>query len=294
MHHPNSHTKRTTAHDVRNRATKQFQAVAGLASEHRWCLTGTPIQNTLEDLGSLVSFLRVPLLDNPATFRRYIVSEGDAGSRHRYRNLRLLLNSICLRRTKEVAGLLEPIAQMRELYFTQTERRDYDNLLSRIGRRIDLGVSGHAGNPNPTIFQAMLQLRLFCNHGRVYTSSSAEDSLEDALDFLQQNDEANCVFCSTTIYSINDRSDTDGGHLVSPCTHLACRSCYNETQTSQSCPSCAAGNVEMTVQNVLSRMKTSAFEDTSSCEPGVRQSTEFPSKLLRFVDDISQHTYTKR
>lgn len=292
-----ANTKRKTAHEMRNRVTKQFQAVTGLVSEHRWCLTGTPIQNSLEDLSSLVSFLRVPLLENPATFRKYIISEDKTGTRHRFRNLRLLLSSICLRRTKQVAGLLEPIAQMRELYFTQTERQDYESLLDRIEKRIDLGVSGHAGNSrgSPAIFQAMLQLRLFCNHGRIYASSSTENNLEDALDFLQQNDEANCVFCSRPIYSINDRPDTDGGHLITPCTHLTCRLCHEDMlQKSQSCPSCAAGDKEMTVQKVLDRMRMSSFEDTSSYQQATRQLPDFPSKLLTFVEDISQQTYTKR
>lgn len=281
---------------MRNRATNQFQAVASLASKHRWCLTGTPIQNSLEDLNSLVSFLRVPLLDNPATFRKHIASEHKTLTRHRYQNLRLLLSSICLRRTKQVAGLPEPITQTHELYFTPTERNDYENLLEQIGKRIDLGVSGHDAHSSPIIFQAMLQLRLFCNHGRIYTSSSAENDLEDALEFLQQNDEASCVFCSRAIYSINDRPDTDGGHLITPCTHLACRSCHKQMsqESTTTCPSCAAGDIEMTVQKVSSRMKTSTFEDTSPIQQAMRQSIEYPTKLLTFVDDISQHTCTKR
>jgi SNF2 family DNA or RNA helicase len=49
------------AHEIRNCSTKQFQAVHGLTAQHRWCLTGTPIQNSLEDLEALISFLRVPI-----------------------------------------------------------------------------------------------------------------------------------------------------------------------------------------------------------------------------------------
>lgn len=280
------------AHDVRNRATKQFLAVASLASEHRWCLTGTPIQNSLEYLSSLIGFLRVPLLVNPATFRKYIAQEDKAGSRHRFTNLRLLLDSVCLRRTRKAVGLPEPDTEMRELSFTATERQVYDEMLDRISRRMDLVVSGHAEGSTPILFQAILQLRLFCNHGRIYSTESAENDLEDVLNFLQQNDDANCVFCSGAIYSINDRPDTDGGCMISPCKHLSCRSCFNQAMPTarQKCPACGAGEKETTVENVLRQLRISGCAESSSSDI----STELPSKLLTFVNDISQHTHTKR
>ncbi|OQD67879.1 hypothetical protein PENPOL_c003G05250 [Penicillium polonicum] len=64
--------RKQSAHYIRNRATKQFQAVVNLSAQHRWCLTGTPIQNSIEDLGALVAFLRVPILDRVASFRKFI------------------------------------------------------------------------------------------------------------------------------------------------------------------------------------------------------------------------------
>lgn len=255
-------------------------------------MTGTPIQNSLEDLGSLVGFLRVPLLENPVTFRKYIIQEDKPGARRRFTNLRILLDSICLRRTRKTVGLPEPDTEVRELSFTAAERQVYNDMLGRISRRIDLGISGHFESTTPILFQAILQLRLFCNHGRMYSSSSADDDLEDVLNFLQQNDDANRVFCSSAIYSINDRPDTDGGCMISPCKHLSCRSCFNQAppNTHQPCPACAAGETENTVENVLGQVRISDFTGSSSCNIA----TEFPSKLLTFVDDISQHTHTKR
>jgi len=46
------------AHVYRNRSTKSARACFELSSRHRWALTGTPLQNSLQDLFSLLHFLR--------------------------------------------------------------------------------------------------------------------------------------------------------------------------------------------------------------------------------------------
>ena len=47
------------AHFIKNRQSKTAKACYELTARHRWVLTGTPIVNRLEDLFSLVHFLRV-------------------------------------------------------------------------------------------------------------------------------------------------------------------------------------------------------------------------------------------
>ncbi|RMJ14385.1 hypothetical protein CDV36_005904 [Fusarium kuroshium] len=182
------------AHDIRNRQTNQFKAVARLSGKHRWCLTGTPIQNSLEDLGALVSFLKVPVLEKPSTFRKFITSPTASSSKDRFRNLQTLLQTICIRRTKQLLHLPPPIPRIREVHLTPLERQEYDNLIQQARIQIQMAVSGHIKNRiNSIVLDSLLKLRLFCNNGsannvlQIAPTGLPSDS-DEALTYLQQHE----------------------------------------------------------------------------------------------------------
>ncbi|KAK8044967.1 hypothetical protein PG993_004991 [Apiospora rasikravindrae] len=265
------------AHDIRNRNTRQFEVAASLAAQYRWCLTGTPIQNSLEDLGALVAFLRLPLLENALTFQRFIVNQSKQGAKYRFKNLRTLLEYICLRRTKEIIGLTDPVQVTRELTFTAVERDQYNELLRKYEALVDMGV------------QSFLKLRLFCNNG-LPTAGMSREGLDpdETLTYLQQIDEAVCVYCDSTVFTINDIPGTDGGHMLAGCSHLACRDCYAHQQSREAnCPKCTQ-NMNQPV------LETAPIEETQAMEIGegpLRLSTptqQYPTKLIAFVGDIEQ------
>lgn len=61
------------AHIVRNRKSQSLQGVCNLRGKHRWCLTGTPIQNKEEDLYALFKFLKCrPLDEYPVSTKTYL------------------------------------------------------------------------------------------------------------------------------------------------------------------------------------------------------------------------------
>lgn len=93
------------AHTIRHQSTKQFRAIFSFHADRRWCLTGTPIQNRLEDLGSLIRFLRIAPFDSNADFRHHISEPLLTQAETSDLNLRLLLGSVCLRRTRVLLDL---------------------------------------------------------------------------------------------------------------------------------------------------------------------------------------------
>ncbi|KAJ5968430.1 hypothetical protein N7501_004678, partial [Penicillium viridicatum] len=207
------------AHYIRNRATKQFQAVVNLSAQHRWCLTGTPIQNSIEDLGALVAFLRVPILDRVAPFRKFISTPTSSGRRDRFHNLQILLHAICIRRTRDVLNLPEPTTETRKLPMSPTEKIQYKDLLDECRTKVDMAVSGRKnGKVNSAVLESLLSLRLFCNNGKAAASIPLDS--DEALSYLEQLDKNVCIYCSSTVFWLSDTPDTDGGIFLAGCRHL--------------------------------------------------------------------------
>ena len=55
---------------IKNRNTKSALAACSLDSTHRWCMSGTPMMNNVEELHSLLKFLRIRPYSNLEKFNR--------------------------------------------------------------------------------------------------------------------------------------------------------------------------------------------------------------------------------
>ncbi|KAI5456911.1 SNF2 family N-terminal domain-containing protein [Mariannaea sp. PMI_226] len=91
------------AHRIGNRATQTFRAACELQSTMRWCLTGTPIVNTLDNYAALLSFVRVAPFYEKSKFDYWLSKPVRDKTPYGLRNLRLLVGATCLRRTNQGA-----------------------------------------------------------------------------------------------------------------------------------------------------------------------------------------------
>lgn len=60
------------AHIIKDTNTGQSKAVCALSAERKWGLTGTPIQNKLDDIYSLVNFLNIEPFCSKIAWTNYI------------------------------------------------------------------------------------------------------------------------------------------------------------------------------------------------------------------------------
>lgn len=97
------------AHTIRNHTNNFHRSYLFLEAKMRCCLTGTPVQNRLEDLSALFSFLRAEPFDKRPIFRQFICQPFDLLNQSLARDrLILLYDSLVLRRSKDVLDLPEP------------------------------------------------------------------------------------------------------------------------------------------------------------------------------------------
>jgi hypothetical protein len=117
-------------------------------------------------LGALVSFLKVPFLEDPEVFRVHITNQAKSSASNRFDNLRKLLGCICIRRTKAVGYLDDPTVDLLYLELSPAEAQSYNGILRRYRARLEMAVSlRDNANASQHIFKAFHDLRLFCNNG---------------------------------------------------------------------------------------------------------------------------------
>lgn len=62
---------------IRNSSTNAAKHCCKLMANKRWCLSGTPVQNKIQDLYSLLKFLKCTPFDDPNVFNKYLVSDNE-------------------------------------------------------------------------------------------------------------------------------------------------------------------------------------------------------------------------
>ena len=90
------------AQTIKNHTTQVARACCTLRAKRRWCLSGTPIQNTIDDLYSYFRFLRYNPYAVYKSFYYTIKVPISKSSLHGYKKLQAVLKAIMLRRTKGI------------------------------------------------------------------------------------------------------------------------------------------------------------------------------------------------
>lgn len=225
------------AHMIRRRETILFQAVSQLSARSRWCLTGTPIQNRLEDLGSLLSFLQVDQLQNKAVFKKYLIGKLGEDFDKGTQDFAHLMDCICLRRTRELLGMPEPVESTNWITLSPSEREQYDRTVQETAEIIRQKTWERTGKGNHFgLFQAQLQLRLICNHGtyQVPLKLSRRDRRTEREAMLQAiglGADTICSGCGAPFSAFEALSST-------LCKHKFCAECMEDNNAP--CPLCHA------------------------------------------------------
>ncbi|KAF8513714.1 SNF2 family N-terminal domain-containing protein [Hysterangium stoloniferum] len=172
------------AHTIKNHKTKQAKAACDLSAKYRWVLTGTPIQNGVEDLFSLIKFLGVRPLNDWAHFNEHIVKPVKAGRTSRpMKRLHVVMKAIMLRRLKDAMHEGAPLVtlpprtlEIVECDFDDDERAFYDALEAKTSLTMSKFVAQNQVMKNYTaVLVLLLRLRQACNHPSLVSKDFGKD-----------------------------------------------------------------------------------------------------------------------
>lgn len=162
-----------SAHWIRNSSSKQFRAVSSLSASRRWCLTGTPIQNRLEELASLAAFLQLSPFASKAEFQKNILTPLCEGGPDFSKPFRTWIQAYCLRRTEKHLNLPPSSEHTLRLNPSAEEQSLFQDIRDQTRREIDDRISrANCTRKHNILFTALLRMRMLCNRGTLAVCTS--------------------------------------------------------------------------------------------------------------------------
>jgi hypothetical protein len=154
------------AQNIKNPAAKQTQAVRALQAPRRIALTGTPVENRLGELWSIMEFLNQGYLETAGDFRRrFSIPIERYRDKHRAAALRGLVQPFVLRRLKTdptvIADLPEKVESREFCYLTPEQAQLYQTCVSDM---LALAEQTEGIQRRGVVLAGLIKLKQICNH----------------------------------------------------------------------------------------------------------------------------------
>lgn len=179
------------AQAMKNPSSRRAQVLCSLRASARVCITGTPVENSLLDLWSLVNFLNPHMLGPRSGFLK--------ADKHLAQRVSRLVAPIVLRRTKaEVLPQLPPFTEVViGVELSAEERALYESCRRRAKERVLEGDGATA------LLAELTHLRRMCCHGKLVLPSfegrsSKLDSMVELVEELRAAGHRSLVFSQFT------------------------------------------------------------------------------------------------
>jgi SNF2 family DNA or RNA helicase len=155
------------AQNIKNHATRQAQAVRGLPAGSRIALTGTPVENRLSDLWSIMEFTSPGLLGPAEKFRqRYAIPIERAADEEAAARLRRITGPFILRRLKTDKSIISDLPDKLEMKvwcnLTAEQASLYEATVTDMLAKIEAAEEGI--ERRGLVLATMAKLKQVCNH----------------------------------------------------------------------------------------------------------------------------------
>ncbi|MBN1328158.1 MAG: DEAD/DEAH box helicase [Candidatus Heimdallarchaeota archaeon] len=193
------------SHNIKNSNTKQSRAIRKLKGQSRIALTGTPIENRLTELWSMMDFLNPGYLGSKNQFyNNYVEAIEKGNNTQKVRILSKLIQPFILRRLKTDPNIIKDLPEKVEnkVYCSLSEEQAllYEAVVRNLLERIEV-VDGM--ERKGMILSSLTKLKQICNHPAHFLhdySEAFEDRsgkinlLVDMLEEILANNEKALIF----------------------------------------------------------------------------------------------------
>ncbi|PPD69365.1 hypothetical protein GOBAR_DD33755 [Gossypium barbadense] len=278
------------AHTIKSSKSQISMAAAALVADRRWCLTGTPILNKLEDLYSLLRFLKVEPWGNWPWWNKLIQKPFEEGDQRGLKLVQSILKPIMLRRTKCSTDrygkpiLVLPPADVQVIYceLSEAEKDFYEALFKRSKVKFDQFVEqGRVLHNYASILELLLRLRQCCDHpflvmsrgdtqeytdlnklakrflrgGQSTLDGEAKDLpsrayVQEVVEELRKGEQGECPIC---LEAFEDA-------VLTPCAHRLCRECLLASWRNPNSGLCPVCRKTVTKQELITAPTESRFQ----------------------------------
>ena len=168
--------------NIKNAISQTAQSVKQLKADHKLALSGTPIENKLEELWSVFDFLMPGFLFNVAEFNyRYVNPIMERQDKTVEKRLKLQIFPFILRRMKrDVAkDLPDKVENIAYCELTPEQRDFYLDVLDSTKEELFKSIEQNGLEKSRlSIFSALLRLRQICCHPRLYDKENVKGMIQ--------------------------------------------------------------------------------------------------------------------
>ncbi len=154
------------AQNIKNPGAKQSQAVGKLSTEFRIALTGTPVENRLSELWSILDFLNPQYLGDRQFFqRRFAMPIEKFGDRDSLQTLRSLVQPFILRRLKTDKTIIQDLPEKQEMTVFCGLAAEQATLYQKLVDESLVEIESAKGiQRKGLILTLLMRLKQVCNH----------------------------------------------------------------------------------------------------------------------------------
>ncbi|PIA13768.1 hypothetical protein COEREDRAFT_11048 [Coemansia reversa NRRL 1564] len=209
------------AQAIKSSASTRWKTLLGFHCRNRLLLTGTPIQNSMQELWALLHFIMPTLFDSHEEFSEWFSRDIEAHAenrsmlnKHQLFRLHMILKPFMLRRNKRHVQheLGEKIEKLVECDLTKRQKDMYRGLMSKISltellQHLQSGSgTGGKDDSNENLMNLVMQFRKVCSHPELFERAEVDSpfvlgTFPTTGSLSREGDELSCNYATRSLVS---------------------------------------------------------------------------------------------